>query len=269
MGNSQKKQQRLRANGTIADDMLSELLTFKALLESNYKVAENIDVGKLDVAVSAIKSCREQHRWGYEINGLIFRNLDYGGGLSSEKSFLELTIIISGLCQETNPISDILDSFCLQFVVKQRESEDIELKSSFRFERHIYKIDDSTPKFYHPLYHFQYGGDKITEDEDFDKGQVLFIDAPRVMHPPMDIVLAIDFVLGNFYSNERDGLTELFNNSDYLRIVEKAKVRFWKPYALGLTSNFTPNKSGILNHFNSLKVDSNYAQNLVLYEKRH
>lgn len=267
MAKSQKKQQSIKPEkDNIVEEMLRELLSLKNLL-GKYMTAHIHDLGPLDSAISSIKIGRRPDIWGYDVNRFIFKNLDLGKGISSENSFLEMTITISGSCKEPRPIHDLLDAYCLQFLLKQIESEEVELKNAFRFERHIYDDGDGNPDFFHPLYHFQSGGDKLTDDDDFDKGKVLFVDAPRVMHPPMDIVLAIDFVLGNFYSNKNEEIKKLYQDNLYHRIIEKAKKRFWRPYCLGLASNFTTNFNFLSE--SSIQLNKTFCQNIIFYKINH
>jgi hypothetical protein len=178
-----------------------------------------------------------------------------------------MNIIISGSCKEPDPIHDLLKGFSLQFLIKHIDSANIELKCAFRFERHIFNVGDGTPEFWHPLYHFQYGGKELMEDKDFDPGKVLFMGAPRIMHPPMDIVLAIDFVLGNFYSKEKLGLVKLYQDTEYIEVVERAKKRFWRPYYFGLSSNFTTNFTFVSE--SNIRINKTFSKNIILYKKEH
>jgi hypothetical protein len=119
-------------------------------------------------------------------------------------------------------------------------------------------------------YHLQYGGDKLTNDEDFCTGNVLFSDAPRVMHPPMDIVLAIDFVLANYYSFHLcDDYHRLLMDEGYQKIVNNAKKRFWKPYFLGLAANFIGSNQYSFQGISHLSVHKTFAQNLLAYRQEH
>jgi hypothetical protein len=92
-------------------------------------------------------------------------------------------------------------------------------------------------KFTHPLYHFQFGGDKMGIH---NSGEILLLAAPRIPHPPMDIFLSIHFILKNFYSakeTEYSFIQDLYNDDDYKIIIDRAKQRMWDPYFKGLSSN--------------------------------
>jgi len=81
--------------------------------------------------------------------------------------------------------------------------------------------------FAHPRYHWQYGGDKIWSNTTDWFGQHLLLESPRLIHPPMDIVLAIDFVLANFYSLI---WSEVRSEPAYQRVIASARELYWKPY---------------------------------------
>jgi hypothetical protein len=224
-----------------------------------------VDFSGLESAVGAVKTPYNGY-WGYSVEKIIFRDLYLKNSGKTEGTSLELTIKITGACSsETDPINDFLSEYCVEFLVKQ-ELRGKKIKNAFRVERHKHKISDMTPEFIHPIYHLQYGGDKLTGDEDFDTGDVLFCDAPRIMHPPMDIILAIDFVLANYYSfHECEEYKQLLKDSAYQKIINNAKNRFWKPYFLGLAANFIGPNQYCFQGISNLYVDKTFAKNILAY----
>ncbi len=214
--------------------MAAELLQLKALLVKYLSLLVQ-DAGLIDRAVLKLQQPRNEV-WEYDMERLTFQDLNLERGRVEENASVELTIEISGPCK-TSEEADMLKTFCLRFVLNVRQGK-TQKRSAFRFERHLCSDGDGEPEFAHPLYHFQYGGRELTEDDDFDKGQVFFPDAPRLKHPPMDLVLAVDFVLNQFYSRDRAELGALFGDTGYKKLVEKARERFWKPYFLGVAGNF-------------------------------
>lgn len=93
---------------------------------------------------------------------------------------------------------------------------------------------DGKQGYTHPLYHFQYGGRRIAG---LTSGESLLMGAPRIPHPPMDIFLAIHFVLNNYFNKNSDRykfLQDLYEDDDYRNILERAKQRMWYPYFEGL-----------------------------------
>lgn len=95
--------------------------------------------------------------------------------------------------------------------------------------------------FVHPLYHIQYGGEKVWEQcqDDEDYGRQLLLTSPRIAHPPLDPILAVDFVLSNFFAEK---WAKLRNDAgDYIDLVKEAQNRYWRPYAIAMASNWDKN----------------------------
>ncbi len=138
------------------------------------------------------------------------------------------------------------------------KDENSRYKISWHLDKHIRNEDDSDGEgkgLVHPEYHFNMGGFGLTKDSETNYGNVLVLDAPRLMHPPLDIVLTIDFVLRNFYGTR---LMNLLKSKQYLNIVNRAKRRLWRPYFLALADSFEPT------YFTDkgLTIQSDYAAKL-------
>ena len=58
--------------------------------------------------------------------------------------------------------------------------------------------------------------------------QLILLDNPRVMHHPLDVFLAIDFVISNFISQKN--WNALRADTRYKKIMEEAQINWWKPY---------------------------------------
>lgn len=93
-------------------------------------------------------------------------------------------------------------------------------------------------RYMHPDFHLHHGGKKLDSLESF--GNIVLLDTPRVMHHPLDIFLAIDFVVSNFVFVET--WDDLRSEVRYRKIIEQAQEWWWKPYyeALG---NYWANKT--------------------------
>jgi hypothetical protein len=89
-------------------------------------------------------------------------------------------------------------------------------------------IESDTPKFTHPYYHFQAGGNEI---ETVDSGDLILLGAPRLPHPPMDLFLGFHFILNNFYSSkDYDFVNELKEDIAYQEIIKRSQQRMWDNY---------------------------------------
>lgn len=110
-----------------------------------------------------------------------------------------------------------------------------EFVSSWHLDRHT---EEGIPNLFHPYYHLTFGGKHMEnleiEEENFF-GNSLIIRSPRISHPPMDLILGIDFVLKNYFPLKELDILSDFN---YLTIIKKFKEIFWKPYILSLTKDY-------------------------------
>ncbi|RYU68090.1 hypothetical protein ERW51_10310 [Aliivibrio finisterrensis] len=121
----------------------------------------------------------------------------------------------------------ILDTYNFQIGVKGINSKG-EHHNAWHLDRDIRKPNSGRPRYDHPLYHFQPGGNKL---EGKDIMGAVFIGAPRLPHPPMDVILGVHFILRNFCSTkDYPFFDKLFAKPDYQDIVKRAKERMFIPY---------------------------------------
>jgi hypothetical protein len=101
----------------------------------------------------------------------------------------------------------------------------------------------------HPRYHFHFGGRRIKQfagEMGLDSlGAIMLFDGPRLPHPPLDAVLAVDMLFSNFSPL---AWTKLRESADYVRLIAISQKRLWRPYARSLVSHWGEdgNKSGWL-----------------------
>ena len=100
--------------------------------------------------------------------------------------------------------------------------------NAWHLDKDIGQKEDNAAKVSHPSYHFQAGGDKL---ENRQISSAIFLGAPRIPHPPMDIILGIHFILSNYCSTkDYPFLINLFRDYDYEDIIERARERMFIPY---------------------------------------
>ncbi len=237
-----------------------------------------MNIGALGTAINQVKNPNKEY-WGYEVPRLEFVKLDLGEAVCPnldenfiKNAVLNLKVKLACLSSIPDPIQDPIQDFGVQIVINIRDLEKVVAKSFWRFEQHPATLNGAPanqPEFHHPLYHLHFGGHELrNDDENLDYNNVLILDAPRIMHPPMDIVLAIDFVLGNFYSQHNcKALIALKNEGKYCEIVENARKWFWKPFAFGLASNFTTSHN--FRSEGNVAVVPAYAKNLITYSDKN
>jgi len=81
--------------------------------------------------------------------------------------------------------------------------------------------------FAHPRFHWQYGGKKVWSNSKKWFGSHLLLVAPRLAHPPLDAILAIDFILSNYYAPTWQALQ---SDPTYSRVIATAQKLYWEPY---------------------------------------
>jgi hypothetical protein len=91
----------------------------------------------------------------------------------------------------------------------------------------------------HPIYHMNFGGEHMTAQAIKSNGyfgNLLLLPNPRIIHPPMDIVLSCDFILRNFYKKAtHQSITSL---PGYKILVKQAVDRYWTSYFFAFASNW-------------------------------
>lgn len=125
--------------------------------------------------------------------------------------------------------------------------------SSWHLDRHS---EPGIPSSLHPLYHLTFGG-KHMENLDVDGeekfGHSLIVRAPRISHPPMELLLSIDYVLQHYFIKDE---LDLLSDPNYQKIIHDLKTKFWKPYFLSLLK---PYYNTILVDTESVNIDLDFA----------
>lgn len=126
---------------------------------------------------------------------------------------------------------------------------------------HLDKQGAIAPDSYiHPEYHITFGGNKLKEKKasGFNFGQALYFGTPRFMHPPMDSILGIDFILNHYV--EKKYANVFLNDPQYIKIVETMKEQLWKPYSLSFSKNYC--KSLSIDN-DELDIDNDFATSII------
>lgn len=174
--------------------------------------------------------------WGYSIHGLTFqvgkpqKTLPENGG-----KFLDVTVdlIVTGKCIE-NDEPDCFSGLTLDIKVSNTGTNGVENLCTWHFDRHIDGGNEGNE--IHPLYHFQHGGKGMNEIAE-SLGRVLLLSAPRIPFPPMDALLAVDFILSNFAGEDWHKLRD---DGAYKNNIYESQLRLWKPYIHSIWSFWQP-----------------------------
>ncbi|AVH33417.1 hypothetical protein AL475_15985 [Vibrio fluvialis] len=96
--------------------------------------------------------------------------------------------------------------------------------------------------FIHPNFHLHNGGQKV-KDAVIDYGELVLLDAPRLLHPPLDLFLAFDMVLTNFF--KRRIWANFRANTSYQEIIKASQEKWWKDYYSQIADYWKYQTSGV------------------------
>jgi hypothetical protein len=120
---------------------------------------------------------------------------------------------------------DTICHYSFQLHIKAYNNDAKEYTNWWHLDKNI---ESDPPKFTHPYYHLQNGGNEI---ENIDSGGLVMLGAPRIPHPPMDLFLGIHFVFNNFFSSKDfDFVKKILKDETYIDIIIRAQNRMWLPY---------------------------------------
>lgn len=163
--------------------------------------------------------------------------------LSHQKSATDLELFFDmnidcdddGFTLKKDPFSEF--SFNIIVKGKNKHKPTSNLLYAIHFDKH--NIEQSSHQA-HPVYHFQFGGNRLNEDENQQSthlihGQALFLDAPRIMHHPMELILGMDFILSNFFPSIWN---KIKLHPTYKKILKKYQEDFILPYFKSVVEYF-------------------------------
>lgn len=184
----------------------------------------------LSAANQAIKDTKNMN-WAYEVADLHLRvntpqNV-FPQGCGGEWLNIYMNLNLRGQCNDE--LDDGLTDLVLEIRIETESKQNI---CSWHFDRHIVDAKSMPPKEAHPLYHFQHGGHAMNDLAE-SLGKTLLLPAPRLAFPPMDAVLAIDFILSNFAGN---CWQKLRDETMYSKLLKEAQYKHWRPYIKRLAS---------------------------------
>lgn len=181
-------------------------------------------------------------KWGYSISGLTLQVGDSVKCIPThiKKFTCRLDVLVEGSSGSFPPQSDPLQKNQVQIELRAENGRNraMPFLQAWHFDRHPGSC--SSPKTAHPRYHFSSGGNRIKAylgqigKAHFDG--VLLLDSPRLAHPPLDGILAVDFILSHFSGTDWRRLSQL---PDYQRIVSCSLSMLWQPYALALFAHWS------------------------------
>ncbi|WP_134706018.1 hypothetical protein [Rahnella sp. CJA17(1/100)] len=228
----------------------------EALLDDMYRLRSFLDrygicqdtgpINRLIVKLNANKQGEHAEAFEYSLDDLVFHIEEKNGTIcppqitpksSPIEIHLELILKSNGVYNFIN-IKEMSGQLRLVAEWLNDASDDGEIKTShtaWHFDFHVPESNDGTNLFCHPRFHIQNGGNRLTDSLQ-NYGDLMIMDAPRLPLPPMDVVLAIDFILSNFFGSVWQ---EALCDSEYRDVVSRAQERWWRPYYEGIYQHWT------------------------------
>lgn len=212
-------------------DRASDLEAFARLMDKHQLC------GRTDLIYTAARILKDKTRafhspntkdyscWGYKINDLPFylQELPKRHIRPYTIHSMQLEVDIELLCNDEHWKGQNDPLIELNFRVRIIGS-DSEKKYAFGFhvDKHKYRHESEEV---HPIYHLQYN--PIVDEEETDLGSILYLDTPRMIHVPVDLILGTDLILSNFAPRAWDKLRD---ENEYQSLYRKYQNNLWKPY---------------------------------------
>ena len=173
--------------------------------------------------------------WGYKIENLI---LPVGDVRNTEPSGIVVRVNMG--CECRSKVADY-NKTCDPFTVY---SFHLYVYGEFQgmtysWGMHLEKDTSNKPTEWHPQYHLHCfdGRNEMKhalKDTDQKRG-MLYLNVPRLVHYPLDIVLGIGFCLMNFHT--KDVFTKLYQQDrEFPRLYQASQERILEPYFNAITS---------------------------------
>lgn len=183
-----------------------------------------------------------ENHWGYTIIGLTIpvepTTLKHirPQGITNAEVIVDIEVV-SDLDEWYN-INDPFISLNFKAIIKAiNPNSESPHFLAFHIDRHN---GENEPNEIHPLYHLQYLQNPKRKP-DFNHGESLQLDIPRMMHFPMELILGTSFLISNFAPSFYN---EINQKREFVRICSEYQKRIWQPYVNSISSfwNGNPNQ---------------------------
>lgn len=206
--------------------------------------------------IKGLKKTRVDRGLNYELIDLAFHNLSGKQFINNEKwdakTFeVKLHLNIALLPDKEFKFGSVRSSV-VEITYEAHSEVTCELT---RGAWHLDFHDDSSPEFIHPNYHFHHGGRRIKQETE-DYGELVLLDAPRLMHPPLDLFLAVDLLASNFLKERY--WRNLRADTTYQEIIKESQLNWWKKYYQQIADYWKHQTSG------QVDVDKRQAAQLAV-----
>ncbi|MEQ9196774.1 MAG: hypothetical protein RIE84_08480 [Parvibaculum sp.] len=214
--------------------LANELLKMEQLLSQHCSICRN--PGVIRSAVNSLLADAKQNTstWEYKVSGLLFEVPKPKNTLPSFiPNQLDISLDVNAAgefdCQFHDPFTSLAVN--IRVAAKANNREHIE---AWHLDRH--EDGGNPPECAHPLYHIQRGG-RVMKHIQNDVGLTMIVDPPRLAHPPIEVILGIDYVLSQYAGKFWQALR---TKPEYLRLVGDLQKRLWQGYTATCAVHFDP-----------------------------
>jgi hypothetical protein len=215
----------------IRHDIAKDLMDFKSCLTGILE-----DSSPIESAISELRRDSVDPIWSYSIDDLIliidnsnFRHIRPKDIPTGKNIRVSLSTTIEGNCEIWEESYENCSFNNLSLKLKIAHESEL-YQTAFHLD--ICKPDESKSGESHPTFHLQFKPN-VDNDDSFEYGQVLELDTPRFAHPPMEIILGLDFAFSNFAP---DLWVQLHEDGTYLNLLRKYQASIWQPYYTRISS---------------------------------
>ncbi|MFT6443605.1 MAG: hypothetical protein ACJAV5_002117 [Vicingaceae bacterium] len=188
-------------------------------------------IGNLAISYGSVnfKNHLSNEFWGYTISDIKF-NVDQSSlkhirpsGFTNVEIIIELDV--ESKISEWEKLNDPFCSLNFRSLIRGTNSKTGKLHYlAFHIDRH----NGAETNEIHPLYHLQYlQNNKIKAKDEFDHGETLQLDLPRMMHLPMELILGVSTILSNFSPST---YSKLIQNRQFVNLCKDYQQKIWRPY---------------------------------------
>lgn len=230
-----------KADVTTVNALLNDMDILKGLLEQyHFKDNNRIELSELEGVVNKIRANigikkKKKLFFATDNSGIKFHTMTTGmnpnPSTQDQKIDLTLELKYEFTCDKTD-LKEIIKGYCLDIQIEGVQKNH---GSTHYFE---WLQDMLLPKnkkdkryqFIHPYYHFHAGGAFLKAK---GPGSLIQLSSPRLPYPPMDIVLAVNFIICNFFSTQDDKFKQemkILDDEEYKRLISRAAHRLYTPY---------------------------------------
>jgi len=195
---------------------------------------------EFDRAATAVERDKRQDRWQYRISKTTFdtEHVAVGAPHGAKLVSVELNADVIGRLPLDATSGDPFTKLAIDIGLQGQDAEGNGVYFAWHFDRH--PDGGSRAAVTHPRYHVQHAGRNLIS-RDLSWGRALFMETPRLIHPPLDGVLAVDLVLCEFLPRT---WARLRRDGQYVALVRAAHHRYWKPYVEVIASGMSRDTKG-------------------------